>query len=134
MMTSALWNEGVSNDMLLCDHLTIELRDATTFSMLASGDALLYTDGFADISFPAQAANAYIVVKHRNAIQTWSALPMSMNSGTVSYDFSTAATQAYGQNEVEAESGVWALYSGDLVADENIDLLDCLPWRMMSIS
>jgi hypothetical protein len=42
----------------------------------------------------------------------------------VSYNFSTAASQAYGDNQVEVSTGVWALFSGDIVIDENIDLLD----------
>jgi hypothetical protein len=42
----------------------------------------------------------------------------------VSYNFTSAANQAYGDNQVEVSTGVWALYSGDIIIDENIDLLD----------
>ena len=40
------------------------------------------------------------------------------------YDFSSAASQAYGDNQVEVAQGLWALYSGDINLDENIDLGD----------
>ena len=65
----------------------------------------------------------YIVVKHRNAVQTWSANPVLMSAST-SYDFSNLAAKAYGNNEVLVASGIWALYSGDINSDENVDLLD----------
>ena len=42
----------------------------------------------------------------------------------MSYNFSTAATQAYGDNQHEVSTGVWAFYTGDIVIDENVDLLD----------
>lgn len=31
---------------------------------------------------------------------------------------------AYGNNLLEAETGIWILYTGDINQDENIDLLD----------
>jgi hypothetical protein len=63
------------------------------------------------------------VIKHRNAIETWSANPITI-SGITNYDFTTSASQAYGSNQTEVESGIWAFYSGDINQDENIDLLD----------
>ncbi|GBL35492.1 hypothetical protein EMGBS15_10870 [Filimonas sp.] len=64
----------------------------------------------------------YIVVKHRNSIETWSAQPVAYTIGT--YDFTTAANKAYGNNMIQIESGKWAFYSGELNNDSNIDLLD----------
>ena len=65
---------------------------------------------------------------HRNAVQTWSANPVAIGSTLASYDFTTAASQAFGDNQIDispAQNGsVWALYSGDIVVDENVDLLD----------
>ena len=40
------------------------------------------------------------------------------------YSFSTSSAKAYGNNLKQVEPGVFALYSGDLNQDENIDLLD----------
>jgi hypothetical protein len=66
------------------------------------------------------------VILHRNAVQTWSALPVTLSSST-SYDFTSGAGQAYGSNQVEVEPGVWALYSGDIAPqDEVVDFFDLL--------
>jgi hypothetical protein len=42
----------------------------------------------------------------------------------LTYDFTTAANKAYGDNMVELESGVYGFYSGDLNQDESVDILD----------
>lgn len=67
----------------------------------------------------------YIVIKHRNAIQSWSAMPVTMGA-SVNYNFSDAITKAYGSNMVQVSTSpaIWAFFSGDLVIDENVDLLD----------
>lgn len=57
-------------------------------------------------------------------MQTWSANPVTFGPTPVSYDFSTAANKAYGDNQKEVSLGVFAFYSGDVVIDENMDLLD----------
>ena len=45
--------------------------------------------------------------------------------GVTNYDFTTAATQAFGSNQVQLAPGLFAMYSGDLSPqDEFIDLLD----------
>src|SRR5947208_13219023 len=63
---------------------------------------------------------SYIVVKHRCAIETWSSIPLGFNPGvTTNYDFTIAASQAYGSNVVELEHGKWAAYSGDLNHDRS---------------
>jgi hypothetical protein len=86
--------------------------------------AVLHTNGTATAVFSsAVSGNYYIVVKHRNALQTWSASAMPFPA-TANYNFSTAITQAYGSNQIQVASGVYAMYSGDVAIDENMDLLD----------
>jgi hypothetical protein len=55
---------------------------------------------------------------------TWSAAPIAIGATPVYYDFSTAASKAYGNNQIQKEPGIWAMYTGDIQQDENIDLLD----------
>lgn len=43
----------------------------------------------------------YIVINHRNHIETWSANPLSFASDTIFYDFTTSASKAYGNNQKE---------------------------------
>ncbi len=109
------------------ENITVELRHATTYALVASTTATLKTDGTAICNFPtAPSGSFYIAVKTSNAVQTWSKTPQSVSSVVpLAYNFSTAASQAYGDNMIETvDSGVWAFYSGDINQDEVIDGTD----------
>ncbi|MBL0096773.1 MAG: SprB repeat-containing protein [Bacteroidetes bacterium] len=125
-LTPALQNSGVGLSGTECDTIYVELRDQLTpANVLASGTAVLNTSGQASFTFPGSVIgeNGYIAVFHRNAVQTWSDL-MTFSSVT-NYNFTTAATQAYGSNMIAVAPGVYAFYSGDLSPqDEFIDILD----------
>ncbi len=125
-MTPALFNQGTSSDNTLADEITVELHSATApYSLVASNVAFLHTDGMATCSFNTAGPGLYyIVVKHRNSVQTWSSNPVALSSIPISYNFTNAASQAYGANMIEVEPGVWAFYSGDITQDENVDLSD----------
>jgi len=63
----------------------------------------------------------YIVVKTKNSIETWSATPQIINgSDCLEYDFTTDASQAYGNNMINI-NGIWTLYSGDVNQDGVVD-------------
>ena len=67
----------------------------------------------------------YIIVKHRSCIETWSASGVTYSKGsTTTYDFTTAASQAYGSNEIAVATDVYAIYSGDCNQDGYVDPLD----------
>jgi hypothetical protein len=70
-----------------------------------------------------ETSSYYLVVKHRNSIETWSAAPQSFTSGVLSYDFTTAQNKAYGNNLVE-KGTKWCIYSGDVDQDGLVDLTD----------
>jgi hypothetical protein len=129
-MNPALSLSGLPNPTTDCDNITVELHDATFPFALATGvppfTGILQVDGSLLCNFPSlvNGNSYYIVVKHRNALETWSANPVLMST-SASYDFSTAATQAYAGNQIEVETGVWALYSGDIEPqDLSIDGFD----------
>ena len=104
---------------------TIELRNAISPStVIATTTTRLQTNGNAVCTFPSVSGNFYIVVKHRNAIETWSKNPVSFAASNISYNFSSSANQAYGDNLKSIDTNLWALYSGDIIIDENIDLID----------
>ncbi len=127
-MLPVLANQGQSNPTTDCDSITVELYNSLVTTPLPAPDytttAILQTNGTASAVFPgAVSGDYYIVIKHRNGLQTWSASAMPFPA-TANYNFTTAATQAYGSNQVEVATGVWAMYSGDVAIDENVDLLD----------
>ena len=125
-MTPTLMNQGIGNSSMNVDTITVQLRNASApYTVVASTKTILKTDGTTIASFASLVPNGnyYIVVKHRNAIETWSANPI--NLPTIStYDFSTAANKAFGNNQRNIGNGQYAIYSGDINGDENIDLLD----------
>lgn len=109
-----------------CDSIDVELRHPLTFALIASSKTVLAQNGIANCVFNnITSGNYYIAVKHRNAIETWSALPVPI-SASCSYNFTSSADKAYGSNQTEIASGVWAFYSGDAVKNmsESIDLID----------
>lgn len=68
--------------------------------------------------------NYYLVIKHRNSIETWSKSGgEAFTSNLMTYDFTSAASQAYGNNMVLA-GGDYSLYSGDVQQDGIIDASD----------
>ena len=125
-MSSTLLNQGQPNSITQTDSIQVELRQTVApynIAYLVSG--VLQTNGNFDCYLPStvNGNSYYVVVKHRNALETWSSSPLLFSTIT-SYDFSTASTKAYGNNMVEVEAGVWALFSGDLNHDGSIDVFD----------
>ena len=122
-MIPALYNQGVSMDANLTYSVQVQLRDPLfPYNVIESQTAPLYMDGSTTATFQ-NSGSYYVSVQHRNAIAKWSAMPLLI-TGSQFYDFSTGPSAAYGSNEIETEPGIWAMFSGDLNQDENIDLLD----------
>jgi hypothetical protein len=125
-MTPVLTNQGIGSNTNEVDTITVQLRDsATGANVLASASGVIMTDGTISLTLPADVVgnSYYIVVNHRNTVQTWSATSVTMTS-TTSFDFTTAASQAYGDNMIEVETGVFAMFTGDINQDEFIDPFD----------
>ncbi len=123
-MAPVLYSQGEGINQSLTDSVTVELHDVLSHSIAASCKALLHTDGTTTCVFPQMNGTYYVVVRHRNTLQTWSANPVVIGTSAAWYDFTTSDTMAYGLNQIEVESGVWAFYTGDIDQDENIDLFD----------
>jgi hypothetical protein len=91
-MRPVLFASGLTGDSLLADSIIIELRNSVSpFNLLASDTVAIGINGYATASFPSSlnAQPAYIVVRHRNSLETWSKLPVILGLD-VSYDFTTA--------------------------------------------
>jgi len=120
-------NQGVVNSTgAETDSIFVELRDSLDPSVVFSSDtSLLMTDGTTILSFNNINAGAsyWIVVKHRNSVQTWSANTVLMTDTTL-YNVSISDTMAYAGNMVEVEPGIWAIYSADINQDEYVDSFD----------
>lgn len=74
----------------------------------------------------APSGSYYIVVTHRNAIETWSSNPQNFSTGSmIIYDFSSSAGQAFGSNQIQKGSR-FAFYSGDANQDGVVELSDII--------
>ncbi|MEZ5047461.1 MAG: GEVED domain-containing protein [Chitinophagaceae bacterium] len=128
---AVLVNQGISTNPTDCDDITVELHDATApYAVAATFTGVLQTNGTISCTFPNTVVgnSYYIVLVHRNSVQTWSAAPVLMSTNT-SYNFSTSASQAFGGNEVDAISdAVFSMYNGDVNQDGFIDIFDFLDW------
>jgi hypothetical protein len=125
VIPQGFYNSGALNQS---DTIKILLANTTTpYAVVDSAFAILDSVSLtATGTFSAAASGSYyIVVKHRSSVETWSASSITFTQGsTVSYDFTSAASQAYGNNETEVATGVFAIYSGDCNQDGYVDPLD----------
>jgi hypothetical protein len=71
------------------------------------------------------AASYYIVIKHRNSVETWS-IPVTFTGGSLSYNFTDAATKAYGNNLIQ-KGAKFCIYGADVNQDRVVDLKDSSP-------
>jgi hypothetical protein len=113
-------------DWILC-----ELRStyngtavARRAGFILNNGSIVDTNGTCAISFPGIGAGSYyLVIKHRNHLAVMSASAIALGATAVSYDFTTALSQAYGTtpmiglNAGGAPFGMWA---GDVSANGQV--------------
>lgn len=108
------------------DTIIVLLRETTSPFEIADGDKkILNENGISTLSFSkiVIGKSYYIVVTHRNSIQTWSKFGVLFSSSNISYDFTTGVTKAFGDNMIVI-SGKASMYAGDVTQDGVVDLTD----------
>jgi hypothetical protein len=123
-MTSALFNSAVANYTANdADLISVDFVNPVSNLSELTLNSTLSTTGLTTMTLPRTMFNKqyYVVVKHRNSIETWSANPVTMNSASKAYDFTIAAESAYGANQVMVEDDVYAIYGGDINQDGFVD-------------
>lgn len=124
-MTPVLSNQNEESKLGNCDSITIELHEAfPPFNTAFISKVVMNQNGEAICHFPQLSQPHFIAIKHRNALETWSANPVQFLQPEVYYDFTTNANQAFGQNQYQVSPGKWAFFSGDINQDANVDLAD----------
>ncbi|MEZ5046481.1 MAG: M4 family metallopeptidase [Chitinophagaceae bacterium] len=130
-MQSVLLNQGVAMATATeTDYITVDLMHPTSYALVHTFTGKLNTDGTITCTYPATAVgnSYYIRVTHRNSVETWSSAPVAISTNTM-YNFSTSATQAYGNNMIDVfTEGIWSGYNGDINQDGFIDIFDFLEW------
>jgi len=114
------------------DVVSIELHDPVDYStlyiasnLLLEPDGTIHAAGLGFIEIPGiYSKSYYITIKTRNHLETTSGTAVSFASDNLSYDFTSAASQAYGSNQGKLKNGIYGIYAGDLNLDGWIDYLD----------
>lgn len=117
-----------TNNIMVSDTSKVFLRNNfSPYSLVDSAVSVLNSSGIGSYNFfnAVTGVSYYLVVSQRNSINTWSASGISFvsNGLGVSYDFTTAASQAYGNNQV-LEGSEYTIYSGDVNKDGSVDVTD----------
>ena len=119
--------EGFYNgSAMVSDTVTVELRNTTApYTLINQTKILLDNNGqgtgrFYDV---VNGTPYYVVVKHRNAVETWSALPQSFTANALTYDFTTGSDKAYGNN-LKLVGTKWCIYGGDVNQDGFVETTD----------
>lgn len=119
--------EGLFNgNIMVEDTVTVEIRNGTSpYGLVDQAKIKLNSlgNGTANFYYPTDATNYYIAIKHRNSIETWSKYPQQFSNKTLVYDFTSASTQAYGDNMIQ-KGTKWCLFSGDVNFDGIVDISD----------
>ena len=118
--------QGFTNSgtgLMVSDTVTTELHNSgSPYALVESKKGVLSTGGAGTFNF-STAVNGtpyYIAVKHRNGVETWSAAGNSFTTGDLSYNFTTAQSQAYSNNLVQIGSK-WCIFNGDVNQDGIVD-------------
>ena len=88
-MIPLLYNTGNSTNNMEVDTITVELHSASSpYSMIESSKGILKIDGTCSVVYSPDRFGLpyYIVLKHRNALETWSKIPIVLDTIT-EYDF-----------------------------------------------
>ena len=112
---------------LICDSITLELHEIVIPHNLAyKVKNVIDINGNGTFVFPLSALSNtyYLAVKHRNSMETWSSLPVTMISPAVNYNFTNSASQTFGGNAANLGSGLFGIYSGDINQDKVINATD----------
>ncbi|MBP9095756.1 MAG: FG-GAP repeat protein, partial [Ignavibacteria bacterium] len=116
VIPEGLLNTG-TNQLRMRDTIKAKLWDLTGSVIVDSATAVIDSITFiASFTFKnAPSGDYYLAIVHRNSIETWSKTGGEnyTRGTTTTYDFTSANTQAYGNN-LKLKGGRYCLYSGDV--------------------
>jgi len=120
------YNSG--NNITVSDSMKVYLRSAVSpYAMVDSSSAVFNQNGNSEFAFTnvQNNVNYYLVLTHRNSLETWSAAGVSFQSSVLNYDFTTNSSQAFGNNLI-LKGSRYCVYSGDVAKDGIVDISDLL--------
>lgn len=125
-LIEGFYNSGTNT--MTADTVSAYLRNTSSpYAVVDSAKGFLNSSGNGIISF-VNASNGvpyYFVVKHRNSIETWSASGITFTLNHATYNFTTSASTAYGDN-LKLKGSRYCIYSGDVNQEGDIDVTDLI--------
>ena len=127
MLTALL--EGSYNpnsNTMKADTVTAYLRNLSPpYIQVDSAITVIDSSGNASFNFlnAENGTGYFLVIKHRNSVETWSSAPLTFTSNILSYDFTDSSSRAYGNN-LQLKGSRWTIYSGDVDQDGVVDATD----------
>lgn len=122
--------EGFYNNTtnkMIKDTITVLLRNtASPYTAIDSAKIYLDSLGNGTVKFlTAPSGSYYIVIKHRNHLETWSkAGGENLSKGiTSTYNFTDNSSKALGNN-LKLKGSKWCIFTGDVNQDGIVDLFD----------
>jgi hypothetical protein len=113
----------------IADQISVELHSAANYAskLFTATGINLSTLGHAQLTTPAgMSGNYYVTIRHRNSIETVSAVPVSFSGTNISYNFTGDASAAYGNNMKDLGEGLYGIFGGDSNNDGAVDALDLI--------
>jgi len=113
----------------IADLINVSLaQPAPPYTVVASsGNTNLNQNGTCTVSFPSSLTGSYfLIINHRNSIESWSSTPVSFSGSSISYNFSDSPSKVYGNNSI-LRQGKYCLYGGDANQDGSVDTGDMTP-------
>ena len=126
-MQQVLFNQGIEPyPSYNVDTVVVELHKSfSPYALVETQKGILRVDGTLMLNFNADPTQYYyVVMKHRNHLETWSADAYQILSLNTQANFSINNGKAYGDNQIELEPGVYGFFAGDLNQDGFIDSFD----------
>lgn len=121
-LIEGFWNGSTT----VTDTITVQLRSTVSpYALLNEARGVFDANGNISLDFGSINNQAYyIVVRHRNGLETWSKSGGETWTGaSLSFDFTTSDSKAYGNN-LTLKLGKYTIYSGDVNQDGIIDVTD----------
>ncbi len=116
------------------DHYGADTADVISICLAQAISPYQFTDtlysaintaGIVVASIPTTVTDSvYLVIRHRNSLETWSAIPVIFNSDSIYYDFTNAIGKSYGATTKLVAPNVYAIYSGDIIQDGIVNIFD----------
>jgi len=131
-------NVGSIPNTNVVDWILVELRDAASPELATSATKIgqqaafllrngkiVNIDGVSDLFFDLNVFNSlFVVLWHRNHLSVLSASGLEKIGEVYTYNFTIDKNNAHGSNLKDVGNGVWGMYGGNGLADEQIDDLD----------